>query len=64
VVTGSREENASKQTTRASVLIQSEPIRLQRNSNAGGAFPFRTRFAGVFAGLRSPDSSLDKIYLH
>jgi hypothetical protein len=28
VDTGSREENASKQKTRASVLIRSEPIRL------------------------------------
>jgi hypothetical protein len=30
VDTGSREENASKQESRASVLILSEPIRLSR----------------------------------
>jgi hypothetical protein len=35
VDTGSREENASKQESRASVLIQSEPIMLQRLDRRG-----------------------------
>jgi hypothetical protein len=35
VDTGSREENASKQQSRASVLIQSEPIMLQAALETG-----------------------------
>ena len=33
VATGSREENASKQESRASVLIQSKPIMLEPNAS-------------------------------
>jgi hypothetical protein len=48
VDTGSRKENESKQKTRASVLIQSEPIRLwapnRVRPTAKGALPTATDF--------------------
>ncbi|WP_210248343.1 hypothetical protein, partial [Bradyrhizobium sp. UNPF46] len=44
VDTGSREENASKQESRASVLIQSEPKMLEREPHA----PFKTGEIGFW----------------